>query len=365
MNYPKKTIEILNLKGPLKLTLHLQIAVEIIPKILQFDSAAIPLGVPGNPILGIFDPKFWKKNTREWRIKLLILKRKKLFSPHFTFVLWPNIILPVFYLESNHLKIMNDFMKTANFLITIGMNPIIITKSELIKENFTDFTKKNKNFPILTASEFIILMQCLIHENAITFFTKGKYVSFVKVITNLHKIYKKYPIQANEEQILSIMKAMGIKIQPKQQINLENSVFGKGGSWEKVGNKKPTEVKMGIVGMGERGIQMFEQAIKFGMFSKPKSERVDEIVAICDVNPDALENAVTRLKINEIPPEDRPRMYTSLEEFLADPEIDIVQITVPATIDQEIGKMVIKAGKAPMLIAKDEDARLGKGPLPL
>ena len=58
-----------------------------------------------------------------------------------------------------------------------------------------------------------------------------------------------------------------------------------------------------------------------------------------------MENALTQIKINEIPPEDRSSIYNNLEEFLA----------IPESVAKSVGEIVIKAVKAPMIFAKQDE----------
>lgn len=89
-----------------------------------------------------------------------------------------------------------------------------------------------------------------------------------------------------------------------------------------------SRIKAGIIGMGFIGVSHIEAIRRIGFA---------ELIAVVDVN-----YALAKKKADEYY---IPKCYRSVEELLADPEIQVVHNCTPNNLHKEVNEMIIKAGK--------------------
>jgi len=89
-----------------------------------------------------------------------------------------------------------------------------------------------------------------------------------------------------------------------------------------------TKIRTGIIGMGFIGVSHIEAVRRIG-FAR--------LAAVADSN-----QALAAAKASEF---DVPKCYPTVEELLADPEIDVVHNCTPNNLHLEVNEKIIKAGK--------------------
>ncbi|QEE17355.1 Gfo/Idh/MocA family oxidoreductase [Promethearchaeum syntrophicum] len=347
------------------------IADKIIPALINLNGNKIHINAPESPFANIISEDEWRKSKfipisrpyipHETESDNNLHNEKKLVAPHFTILMKQPGMICCFLLESKNNEKLKSLLADITTVAQNRLPPICIIRDESLRPSIIEALGGRVFFPIVNEKDFIFIMQTLMFETKECVEKNRNPPNFGQVIANLHRLVDKWPLGVSHDHAIQVMRMMGMQI-PQQQ---DRSVFRKGRSWESVGKRKMNELHIGIVGMGDRGINMLKKSIERGTYKQPKEKRVMDIVAICDIDPKALKNAEKKVNLKKIPESDRPRQYTSLEEFLRDPEVSIVNIVVPATIDQEVAREVVKAGKAPMIIAKDGDPRSGRGPVRL
>jgi predicted dehydrogenase len=87
-------------------------------------------------------------------------------------------------------------------------------------------------------------------------------------------------------------------------------------------------IKAGIIGTGFIGPAHVEAARRIGFV---------EMLALCEANPELAKNKADKLNI--------PRSYGSVDEFLADKDIQVVHNCTPNHLHFEISKKILAAGK--------------------
>jgi len=104
-------------------------------------------------------------------------------------------------------------------------------------------------------------------------------------------------------------------------------------------------IKIGVVGLGMSGWCRCETLIE-------NFQGKYQLIAVCDVNKEMLQKATKEFKV---------KGYQTFDEFLQDPEIELVFITAPTDTHEQFSVKAMKAGKAvlvekPMaLSAKEAD----------
>ena len=104
-------------------------------------------------------------------------------------------------------------------------------------------------------------------------------------------------------------------------------------------------LRAAMIGLGFMGYTHTEAIRRLG----------GEVIGCLDSSPEATKAGVARLGI--------PRAYASLEECVADPEVDIVHICTPNYLHYPMTKAALEAGKhvlceKPLAISSDESAAL-------
>lgn len=104
-------------------------------------------------------------------------------------------------------------------------------------------------------------------------------------------------------------------------------------------------IKAGIIGMGYIGVSHIEAVRRIGF---------TELVAVADVNYELAERKAAENNV--------PRCYRTVNELLADPEIQVVHNCTPNHLHTEINIQIIEAGKhvfseKPLARSSDESAR--------
>jgi predicted dehydrogenase len=104
-------------------------------------------------------------------------------------------------------------------------------------------------------------------------------------------------------------------------------------------------IKAGIIGMGYIGVSHIEAVRRIGFA---------ELVAVADVNYELAERKAVENNV--------PRCYRTVDELLADPEIQVVHNCTPNHLHTEINIQIIEAGKhvfseKPLARSSDESAR--------
>ncbi|MBR4073602.1 MAG: Gfo/Idh/MocA family oxidoreductase [Clostridia bacterium] len=92
-------------------------------------------------------------------------------------------------------------------------------------------------------------------------------------------------------------------------------------------------IKIGLVGLGRAGWGMHLEEIK------NKTDKF-QVVAVCDILPERNDKAVERLGC---------KAYSSIEELIADEEVEIVDIATRTVDHYNHAKMALKAGKSVLL----------------
>ena len=105
-------------------------------------------------------------------------------------------------------------------------------------------------------------------------------------------------------------------------------------------------VKAGIIGMGFIGVSHIEAIRRIGFA---------DLVAVTDVNHDLAKKKTEEYHI--------PKCYRTVDESLADPEINVVHNCTPNNLHLEINEKIIKAGKhifseKPLARSSQESARM-------
>jgi predicted dehydrogenase len=88
------------------------------------------------------------------------------------------------------------------------------------------------------------------------------------------------------------------------------------------------KIRAGIIGMGYIGISHIEAVRRIGF---------GEVAAVADVNYDLAKQKAAQFGI--------PKTYATVDEILADPEIDIIHNCTPTNLHLEINEKIIRAGK--------------------
>lgn len=89
-----------------------------------------------------------------------------------------------------------------------------------------------------------------------------------------------------------------------------------------------SRIKAGIIGMGFIGVSHIEAIRRIGFA---------ELIAVADVNYGLAEKKAEEFYI--------PKCYRTVEELLADPEIQVVHNCTPNNLHMEVNEKIIKAGK--------------------
>lgn len=105
-------------------------------------------------------------------------------------------------------------------------------------------------------------------------------------------------------------------------------------------------IKAGIIGMGFIGVSHIEAIRRIGFA---------ELVAVADVNFELAKKKASEYFI--------PKCYSTIDELLADPEIEVVHNCTPNNLHLEINSKIIKAGKhifseKPLSRTSDESAQM-------
>ena len=105
-------------------------------------------------------------------------------------------------------------------------------------------------------------------------------------------------------------------------------------------------IKAGIIGMGYIGVSHLEAIRRIGFA---------ELVAVADVNIDLARKKADEYNIS--------KCYPSVEELLADPEIDVVHNCTPNNLHLEVNRKIIQSGKhifseKPLGRTSDESAQM-------
>lgn len=237
---------------------------------------------------------------------------------------------------------------------------VIVETDSMYSQIMSQSTFLGKRVPMLTLKEIQVLIQGLFHTHINTISHGGRPTNFFQLIQGLDQQFQNWDLPITLQEARQIMIRMGMKPQPQRE---DRSVFGPQGALRNIANKNPTEIKVGIVGLGERGIGMLKRHVSTNPHTRPENQRFMEVVAVCDCNPKAIKNAWKKSGMKKLPKSVHPRIYHNLEEFLRDSEVNMVNIAVPAAIDQHVARQVVLADKAPMTIVKDGDPRAGRGPV--
>src|SRR5256885_14591381 len=105
-------------------------------------------------------------------------------------------------------------------------------------------------------------------------------------------------------------------------------------------------VKAGIIGTGFIGPAHVEAARRLGFV---------EMLGLCEANPELARSKAEKLNI--------PRSYGSVDEFLADKDIEVVHNCTPNPLHFEISKKIFAAGKhiiseQPLAMTTEESTEL-------
>ena len=109
-----------------------------------------------------------------------------------------------------------------------------------------------------------------------------------------------------------------------------------------------SRIKVGIIGMGFIGVSHIDAIRRIGF---------SELVAVADVNYELAKKKADEYYI--------PKCYRTLDELLADPEIQVIHNCTPNNLHMEINEKIIKAGKhvyseKPLGRSSDESASMLK-----
>ena len=107
-------------------------------------------------------------------------------------------------------------------------------------------------------------------------------------------------------------------------------------------------IKAGIIGTGFIGPAHVEAARRLGFV---------EMIALCEANPDLARSKAEKMCI--------PRSYGTVEEFLADKDVEVVHNCTPNHLHFQISKKILAAGKhiiseKPLAMTTEESAELVK-----
>lgn len=109
-----------------------------------------------------------------------------------------------------------------------------------------------------------------------------------------------------------------------------------------------SRIKAGIIGMGFIGVSHIEAIRRIGFA---------DLVAVADVNYELAKKKADEFYI--------PKCYKTVDEFLADPDIQVVHNCTPNNLHKEINEKIIKAGKhvfseKPLARSSEESAAMLK-----
>jgi hypothetical protein len=231
---------------------------------------------------------------------------------------------------------------------------VIVETDAIYHQIFNQSSFLGKRVPMLTLKEVQVLIQGLFHTHIQFISQGGSPITFFQLIQRLEQHYQMWELSITKQEAQQIMMRMGLK----PQIQSENrSVFGPNGTHRHIVHKTGPELKVGIVGLGDRGIGILKQFISFKPHTIPKNQRVMEVVAVCDRDPEAVTRAWKESGMDKLPKSVQPRIYYRVEDFLRDREVNMVDIALPAGIDDKVAHQAFLAGKAPEIIVKDDDPR--------
>lgn len=237
-----------------------------------------------------------------------------------------------------------------------GAPVILIVESDMLYHQiFNQSAFLGKRVPMLTLQEIQILIQGLFFTHIQTISRRGNPINFFQLIQGLDRQFQRWELPITSQEAQQIMTRMGLRPQPPRE---DRSVFGPQGSHRHIAHKNASEIKVGIVGLGERGIGMLKRYVDTNPHTQPKNQRFMEVVAVCDRDPKAIKNAWKKSGMKKLPKSVHPRIYNRFEDFLRDSEMNMVNIAVPPGIDDQMAQQLSLAGKAPQLIVKDDDPRV-------
>lgn len=111
-------------------------------------------------------------------------------------------------------------------------------------------------------------------------------------------------------------------------------------------------MNIGVFGMTDRGIDF----LKKNLLASGRQK----ITAISGIIPELVQQAEMYLDplIQQLPRQARPRFYPDFRDFLTDRSFQMVNIFLPPGHDNQAASVLMQAGKAPVIIAADDDPRL-------
>lgn len=351
------------------------LANEIVPSLFSMQGKVIPLNAPNSPFIDVLSKNEWNMRlSPEQRItrdplpheqgkKFFQKNKKKEVAPDITLVTKSNRLISAFYVNTSNVNAIQSIIADIDACSSQKLPVMVITHDFPTVISVLKQVKGTVTFPALPLANFQLIMRLQLLETQSSYSSSRSIPSFYDILVHLEHLTFKWHFQNLIPLARQTLDLMGFKKKISKAIPTDRDVFGENGALQSIANSKLTDLHVGIVGLGTRGLKILMDCIKAGIYDRPKSERVMDVVAICDVNPEVLEKAQNLEVLKKISPEDRPRFYSNLDEFLRDPEIAMVKITLPPTIDLDVAREVVKVGKAPMIIAKDGDPRAGHGPV--
>jgi tetratricopeptide (TPR) repeat protein len=115
---------------------------------------------------------------------------------------------------------------------------------------------------------------------------------------------------------------------------------------------KRNGMNIGVFGMTDRGMKFLKENLLAG--------GRQQITAISGIVPNLVQQAEMYLDplIQQLPRQARPRFYPDFRDFLTDRSFQMVNIFLPPGHDDQAASVLMHAGKAPVIIAADDDPRL-------